>query len=257
MEFKIKQNQFGGNYHGLWYIACGNCQYLWKDLEIYNGTFEWGKHLLCDDAPGYYKTKAHAEATLRAYELLESAKRNELKFTIRQCRHWPERGWYIITDTGAKYHGEQFVWRDLELHKGTGLKLEHYKTGQAPGYYHCEAEAHMYLREFKEKHNMNDNLEINVKLNGVPTPLHEISEETLLVIREASKLKPVPVFQVCDSFDTQRLIFKVTKEIANCVGKYIAVDNDGKVRNQHVVNPATIENLPIYSNIRELKLDEV
>ena len=99
-----------------------------------------------------------------------------------------------------------------------------------------------------------NNIDVNVKINGIDTPLHKISEETLLELREASKLKPVPVFQVVDTaFDGSRLIFKVTQNIAKWIDQYVCVDEDGEV----VYGGDIRQALMGYSNIRELKLNKV
>lgn len=249
MRFKVKEN----NAHGIqeWYI--GNKKgYLWKDLKVYGST-GWGRYSegrVPGDSPGYYATKAEAERYLRAYEV------SQMKFIVRQCQQWPERGWYIVTDTGAGYWKEQFVWKDLQLHEGTGYDDYSSCIGGAPGYYRNLHQAKTVLKQFKEKHNMTeDKLVISVKVNGVDTPLHEISEQTLLKIREASKPKPVPVFQVCDwTFTQQRLIFKVSQEMADNVGRYILLTEDGKkVGSYDSINDIDT----YYTNRRELKLDKV
>jgi hypothetical protein len=102
-----------------------------------------------------------------------------------------------------------------------------------------------------------DNIEINVKVNGVATPLHGISEETLLKIREASKPEPVPVFQVCNwekNGIQPRLVFKVTERIANEVGKYVVLRPDGNLANSFE-DMAKVDNY--YINRRELRLEDV
>lgn len=79
----------------------------------------------------------------------------------------------------------------------------------------------------KEKSNMNDNIEITVKVNGVVTPLHQISELTLSKIREASKSKEIPVARIVNFHDSKRLILKVSdsiKERINNGAEVIAID---------------------------------
>jgi hypothetical protein len=184
-----------------------------------------------------------------------------VKFDIRRGICFPNRGWCILVDEPRQNDISMFVWKDLEIHNGTGFNLaEHDGTrpGQAPGYYSSKLQAEVNLETFKEKHSMKeDKLTINVKLNGVDTPLHEISEETLLRIREASKPKPVPVFQVCDyTKNNQRLVFRVTQHMIDVMNrnldKYIFIDRNGRIYGSHPTSKNRI-----YSNYRELRLDEV
>lgn len=170
-----------------WFILrYENPHYLHHDLEFHQTTGGRG-------GSSYYTTKAEAEKYLRAYEV------SQMEFVI--VKH--EFGWYIspISKIDGGYY---YLWKDLALHRNNvGYKYGD-RFGTAIGYYRSERIAKITLQAFKEKHNMaitsygraskSDNLEINVKLNGVDTPLHEISEETLLNLREASKPKPVPAF---------------------------------------------------------------
>ncbi len=258
--FTINQSQ---TRPGDWYIVAEDVNYydtlffpcLHKDLEIHMGTAHSG--LYDDPDAGFYKSADEAERYLRAYEV------SQMRFIVRQCRHWPERGWYIITDTGARYRGERFVWRDLELHGTTGFEEICGKYGVAPGYYVNEYQAKIHLHYFKEKHNMTqDKLVINVKVNGIDTPLHEISEQTLLRIREASKPKPVPVFQVCDFWAGNRLIIKLPKDkdFGKYSDKYVSLwlNTDGKacIGDSDSDIGRMVRNCS-YKNIRELRLNEV
>ena len=139
------------------------------------------------------------------------------------------------------------------------LKLYCYAGSQ--GHWKSLIEANRALRQYyKEKHNMaEDNLVISVKLNDIVTPLHEISEETLLKIREASKPKLVPAFQVCETpFGDKRLVLKVTGKMAKYSGKYICLDEDGAVASNNIdVKKISQGRDGFYNNIHELKLDEV
>ena len=161
--------------------------------------------------------------------------------------------WFI--GSADKSWDAEYLWHDLTLH--------YQDTGGlgGSGYYKTKAEAERFLKAYKylqlskEKYKMADNIEINVKVNGKDVPLHEVSEQILLTIRKASKPKPVPVFQVVDTcFNGSRLIFKVTRDIANWVDQYVCIDKDGEV----VYNSGNIRQVLMgYSNIRELRLDEV
>lgn len=259
MELIPRKNTIKKNYYeGLWYIAAGYYKYLWKDLEFHQGTFNRLEKPLRDEAPGYYATKAEAERYLKAYEV------KNMKFVIK----WYPDGWIVLPT--KKIDGEwYYLHKNLELHRGTvGYKCG-MKFGKAPGYYHTENYAKMILRKFKEKHNMTqDNLEINVKLNGVSTPLHEISEQTLLNLREASKPKAVPALQVCDcngrfGNGSQRLVLRVTLSLKRLVsahkgGEFLYLDEDGNVRGHGItLEHANNDDNTMYTNFRELKLDEV
>jgi len=123
---------------------------------------------------------------------------------------------------------------------------------------------------------MEDSLEINVKLNGVDTPLHKISEQTLLKIlkilkiREASKPEPVPAFQVCDcNYNCQfpptckRLVLKVTPGLVIATNKYIEggfvfLDEDGHVTGDgETIGDANNPDGTMYGNFRELQLEDL
>lgn len=168
-----------------------------------------------------------------------------MKFRIKKNKWWdaPHYGyWYIVTNERPD---ERYLWRDLELHSSC----------LGDGYFGTKQEAEECLRKYKEKNKMN-NIEINVKVNGQNTPLHEISEQTLLAIREASK--PKPVFQVCQ-YGTEylsRLIFKLPNNVGEFAGQYVAMDQAG-----HIVYWADtfkgLINEPPYTNFRELKLKDV
>lgn len=88
-------------------------------------------------------------------------------------------------------------------------------------------------------------------VNGVTKPLHEISVETLLSIREASKPKPVPAIAIGTAFGMTRLIVKVPMSVRG--GEFLVVDGKGRWQNSGNENMVRIS----YNNIRELKLDEV
>jgi len=150
---------------------------------------------------------------------------NQMKFTIRQCRMYPKRGWYIVVNEKRREKISRFVWKDLELHIGTGYGITGYTPdGYAPGYYNSEIKAENYLRLFKEKHNMAENIEITVKVNGVATPLHEISKQTLLTVRENSKSEKIPVVRVGNYGSSRRLVLKVPSGIGQYEGKMIAIN---------------------------------
>lgn len=245
-KFKIEKINNGCG----WFIGAIDYPYgyLWHDLTIHS----------CDTGgqggSGYYATKAEAERYLKAYEV------RQMNFQICQGIIHPERGWFIISN--EKYKQPLFIWLDLELHKTTGWgAINHYPTsppGTAPGYYGSQSQAEHFLKLFKEKHTMiENNIKINVESNGKPLPLHELSVESILAIREASKPKPkpVPVFQVANFLGGSRLIFKVTKNIASYVGNYVALDDRGFVSRTRQDGDETMSN--DYENVRELKLEDV
>ena len=241
MKLTVRNSAYNYDEHGSWYISDGHSNHLWKDLTIKSTTW-------CSTSRswmGYYATKAGAERYLMAYRV------KNMKFIVRQSGVHLGRGWYIRALKDDRY-AAWFVGPTLELLIG-------------PKYYHTEDYAKMILRQFKEKYNMAENkMVISVKVNGVDTPLHEISEETLLKIREASKPKPVPVFQVADcSYDgKKRLIIKLPKDMS--LGQYSDGYISFKVKSDGTVGIAAddsdVERMKRacdYKNIRELKLDEV
>ena len=220
--------------HG-WYISPvekinGEYYYLWKDLKFHQGSTGWNdnKHKTTGSASGYYPSREIAEAYLKAY--LDKKEKHNMTFTIRQSICNPERGWYILVDTEEVRRPKLFVHKDLKLHGSTGWNFDCKNTGDASGYYKSEKIAAAYLMLFKKRgRSMTENIEITVKVNGVETPLHQISELTLSKIREASKPKEVPIFQVCNcgQYGDKRLIFKVPENIAELVGQYVALDSCG------------------------------
>lgn len=119
-----------------------------------------------------------------------------------------------------------------------------------------EKEAENYLQLFREKNNMNNSVVINVEINGKKVPLHQISEQTLLTIRENSKPKPVPAFQVCDAYGTKRLVLKLPDNMQHYTGQYVSFDKNGKWQ---VVGKdmKTLLSQVTYTNLRELKLEEL
>lgn len=251
MEFKVKHNVGYG-----WYIGSGNCDYVWNDLVVHNASLGYlDNDCNVEKAPGYYTTKAEAERYLRAYEV------SQMKFIIRKCRQWPERGWYILADNNpVKYHHiAWFVWHDLQLHVGTGYNDYNSCIGGAPGYYVNQESAIHTLAEFKEKHmgfkNAENTIKINVESNGKPLPLHELSVESILKIREASKPKPVPVFQVCEKAGKKYLLLKLPAkdEFGWRAGNYIMFDVTGRKVGWSHGPHAFIHDY----DCCELKLDEV
>lgn len=231
-----------------WYIATvnrvdGYHQYMWKDLKLHGSTgIEHAIHLTRGSAPGYYATKAEAERYLKAYEI------KNLNLIVR--RNSINDRYYIVPE--GQECPAQYLHKDLKLYCYSGTK----------GEWKSLIKANRTLRQFKEKHmgfkSAEDKLVISVKLNGVNTPLHEINEETLLRIREASKPKPVPAFQMCNYGCRKRLVFKATSDLAEVVqrnvGNYIFLDSDGMaVGCQNEIYESDF----MYTNFRELRLDEV
>ena len=158
--------------------------------------------------------------------------------------------WYISDGSDNHLH------KDLKIHSGTGYFAANHNPKRAQGYYKSKEEAKFYLKLFKEKNNMAEKIEVHLTVNDVVTPLHEISKGTLLKIREASKPKPVPAIQVAKTTvgGLPRLIFKVTEDIANRVGKYVGLEPNGIV-GASFEDMADVDHY--YRNRRELKLDEV
>lgn len=191
-----------------------------------------------------------------------------MKFKIKENNTYSIREWYIVNEQG------RYLWKNLKLHTGTGwtdismtpLGLGRF-PGDAPGYYktkkHAELALRMYkhLQLLKEKHNMEkDRFEINVKLNGIDVPLYKVSDQTLLNLKEASKPKPVPVFQVCETVRDRlpRLMLKITKEMTKYVGKYIALNKSGEIVGTCINGKAIMDHTDnFYVNARELKLEDV
>lgn len=104
-----------------------------------------------------------------------------------------------------------------------------------------------YEKEIK----MTDKIEITVKVNGVETPLHKVSEQTLLNIRENSKPKEVPVARTAD-FIGRRLILRVPENISNFMkADIIVIDLDyGHIVNHWNLNkktPTLYENIQVIS----------
>lgn len=73
---------------------------------------------------------------------------------------------------------------------------------------------------------MVDNIEITVKVNGIKTPLYQISEQTLLTVRENSKPKEIPVARITNNpYGDGRLILRVPKNIDVFVkSEFIVID---------------------------------
>ncbi|GAH35432.1 unnamed protein product [marine sediment metagenome] len=71
---------------------------------------------------------------------------------------------------------------------------------------------------------MNDLIVIQVEVNGVETPLYRISEQTLLVIRENSKPKEVPVARTAESNGRKYLLLKAPRNIGKYSGRVIAIN---------------------------------
>lgn len=183
---------------------------------------------------------------------------DQMQYEIKRSVQNPYRGWYIIVSVNDPGKPKLFIHKDLELHRGTGWDdAKHSSMGDAPGYYCSERHAALTLYTFKKGHNMTDKIEISVKMNGKDVPLHEVSEQTLLGIREASKPKLVPVFQVCDwsrNDKRRRLILRITPEMLNDRLPYILLAESGDV----VGSFHTMEDLDdSYYGRRELKLEEL
>jgi hypothetical protein len=65
------------------------------------------------------------------------------KFEIKRHQSFPGN-WYIRLVDG---NNVTFLWKDLQLHVGTGY-TEYCHTGSVPGYYDSEEEAERYLRTY-------------------------------------------------------------------------------------------------------------
>lgn len=224
--------------------------YLWKDLTINRLTGKKENMYKCGERPGYYKTPERAIAYIDAY----LKRKNQMQFTIRQSINNPERGWYIVVNE-SKRGRSQFVWKDSELHVGTGWNSDCRTTGDGMGYYYNKETAECYLQKFKEKHNM-ENIEITVKVNGVATPLHKISEQTLLTVRENSKPKEVPVARVGDFPHypyEKRLLLKVPDNINEYKNYVVAIDlKSGKIVGSKSIDSDEAMLANFYDNVQTI-----
>lgn len=180
-------------------------------------------------------------------KLIGKLKEKQMKFIIRRNT----RGWYIRALKDDRY-AAWFVWKDLEFHIDRGyVSSKHKISYSAPGYYPTEISAIMFLNKFKEKYNMADKIEITVKVNGVATPLHKISEQSLLTVRENSKPREVPVARVAD-YCGRRLILRLPKDTDKYIGQIVVLDiNDGHIVN-HWYPSEEQEYVELYNNVKTI-----
>ena len=132
-----------------WVAVCNDNWHLWKNLTIQPTT---GYSKFCDtihrppkrgEALGYYKTKAEARATIRAYKAKPVF---VVKFYKGMCEM--EGGWYARTTKNEYLH------KNLTLHHAdTGWTHSH-TFGNAPGYYPTKEIAEAYVKAYEEKHNV-------------------------------------------------------------------------------------------------------
>ena len=169
-----------------------------------------------------------------AWKILEQ-KENQMQFTIYEN---PEYGWYICVNDGTH---KNYLRKDLKIHDGTDeFKNLFFTTyGSASGYYPSRGIAEIYLQTYlnRRRNKMNDNIEITVKVNDVETPLHEISEQTLLTVRKNSKPKEIPVARIASTphDNRRRLILRVPKNIdVFAKSKFIVIDlKNGSIQNNY------------------------
>lgn len=187
---------------------------------------------------------------LRCWDCNNFIKGDEMKFKVS----WFSSGWIIspVEKINDEYY---YVWKDLELHRASvGYdNKKHHQFGSAPGYYVSEKSAKYHLKSFKEKHNMADQVEITVKVNGVATPLHKISEQTLLTVRENSKPEEVPAFRICKADGVwPRLIVRLPADIHRHAGQFVMFDAKG-----NIINSGGKHSHDHYSYMRELRLNDI
>lgn len=114
---------------------------------------------------------------------------------------------------------------------------------------------HVICSKQKERYNMNDLIEITVKVNGVETPLYKISEQTLLTIRENSKPKEIPVARMADfenNNNNRRLILRMPHNIKNFKNQVVVID----LKSNHIQNWWSLNNdsqfIDCYENVRTI-----
>lgn len=106
----------------------------------------------------------------------------------------------------------------------------------------------------EEKHKMADKIEIDVRVNGVVTPLHKISEQTLLMVRENSKPKKIPVARVAAYLGAGRLILKVPENINNYKNEIVVIDlKYGCIANHWSLDRDFNRINALYDNVRTIE----
>lgn len=111
-------------------------------------------------------------------------------------------------------------------------------------------EVHHIVCPEQKGNNMADQIEITVKVNDVETPLHKISKQTLLTVRENSKPKEVPFVRISDT----RLILRVPPDISRFEGKVIAISlYNGRITDSWFLERDNEwDGVPYYTNVRTI-----
>jgi len=89
----------------------------------------------------------------------------------------------------------------------------------------CHKGVFMCIDCFRERENM-PNIKITAEVNGKQVPLKTVSIETFEAIKALEKPKEIPVARIAiiDNIKYRRLIFKVTKQIAERKDQYVSID---------------------------------
>ena len=141
MEFTIKKCGLD-NKRGFYIIKTDTMrdhnppQFLRKNFELYVGTGYIGDKHGYGEAPGYYKTKAEARATIVAYK-------NKPVLHVR----YVSLGWYIVVDGNS----DLYLCDDLMIHDGTGATARRNGRQEAYGYYLTKGIAEAYVKAYEEK----------------------------------------------------------------------------------------------------------
>ncbi len=174
-------------------------------------------------------------------------------------------GWFIAPPAGPGYR-PSYLHKDLQLHDQSGYEPELHQgkgMGMAPGYYPGRKIAEEYLNAFLEKQKM-DSIEITAKVNGKVVPLDTISTETFDKMKKACLIFPVePKYEGVytakgdDTVEGIRVIFEVTRNIADNIGRVVALDRHGSVCNTDDTLDKTLtykfcNGEPLYYNIKLL-----
>ena len=88
--------------------------------------------------------------------------------------------------------------------------------------YHCYICQNCAEKELENK--PMPNIKITAEVDGKQVPLENISTETFEAIKALKKPKEIPVARVATAGNCRKLIFKVSEEITNHKGDYVAVD---------------------------------
>ena len=133
------------------------------------------------------------------------------------CKSFSDCGWYIALKANSN---SDFLWKDLEVHDGTGyLTGPDWEWGGAPGYYPTRENAEIYLEIY---------LIVQSKLGAA-----KLEAEKLAAAEEAEQSKPeYSGVYTCRFGDTvDRVIFRVTDKICQRKGSVVVLNPHGSVCN--------------------------